>query len=217
MNSGPNPKTFMILSAVTIFAGIGATYFGFTQKVAVEGEVSALKAEVKEESEVQAELDTAKATLEECATKLKHLEQGVPEFAYIPTLMTELERTGKQHGIKVLGVRPMIKVAAPVKKSETDGEATLTTKKAYEELTIEVKGNGDYGSIMRWVNSLQQFPKIVAARAVSLSPKAEPGRGMYLDVTVELRAYVFKQPETGVSNADLSQKTASLGVNRNEG
>ena len=216
MKRGPNPKTFMLMSGGTILLGLIASHFGYSHMTEVEGEVLALRTEVKGEQEVQAELDKAKAKLDECLAKLQHLEQGIPTFAYIPTLMTELERTGKAHGIKVLGVRPVIKPVAPVAKSE-DGE-TMVAKKPYDELTIEVKGLGSYGSVMRWVNALQQFPKIVAARSVQLSPKPDPSQAAAsLDMTVELRAYVFKQPQDAVKNSSLANKSASLKVNRNEG
>ncbi|MBC8065219.1 MAG: type 4a pilus biogenesis protein PilO [Chlorobia bacterium] len=199
----------------TFVIGLGASYFGYSQVTNVQGEVSALKTEVKDEKEVQAELDKAKATLDECAVKLQHLEQGVPQLAYVPTLMTELEKAGKQFGIKVLGVRPIAKQATPTK---IEGELDAPKKKAYEEMTIEVKGIGSYGSVMRWVNALQQFPKIVAARSVTLSPKVEPGKtDLTLDVTVELRAYVFPQPQGSDIKTDLATKSASLEVKRNEG
>jgi len=200
----------------TLLLGLIASHFGYSQMSEVEGEVAALKTEVKDEREVQAELDKAKGTLDECLAKLQHLEEGIPTFAYVPTLMTELERTGKAHGIKVLGVRPVIKPVVPTLKSE-DGSTTVA-KKAYDELTIEVKGFGSYGSVMRWVNGLQQFPKIVAARSVQLAPKPDPTtKGTSLDMTVELRAYVFKQPQDAVKNSDLANKSANLKVKRNEG
>lgn len=216
MKKGPNPKAFMIMAGGTLLLGLGASYLGYSQMTEVQGEVSALKAEVKDEKEVQDELDKAKAKLDECSSKLQHLEEGIPDFAYIPTLMTELEKTGKQFGIKVLGVRPIVKQTAPIKKDDSS-DSTLPDKKAYEELAIEVKGNGSYGSIMRWVNSLQQFPKIVAARSVQLSPKADPlQKGTSLDMTVELRAYVFKQAQQA-KKSDLQNRSASLQVTRNEG
>jgi hypothetical protein len=71
---------------------------------------------------------------------------------------------------------------------------------------------------MRWVNGLQQFPKIVAARSVALSPKADPDRGGFpLDVTIELRAYVFRQPQDAIAKANLTGKSATMEVKRNEG
>jgi Tfp pilus assembly protein PilO len=213
MKRGPNAKTYMLMAIGTFVVGLGASYFGYSQMTGIQGEISALKTEVKDEKEVQNELDTAKAKLDECAAKLQHLEQGVPELAYVPTLMTELEKTGKQFGIKVLGVRPIVKTGIQV-KDQSEPKA----KKAYEELAIEVRGLGTYGSVMRWVNALQQFPKIVAARSITLAPKVEPGKSQTdLDVTVELRAYVFPQSKAQAPKADLENKEASLGVKRSEG
>ncbi len=216
MKRGPNPRTYMFMAIGTFVVGLLASYFGYNQVTSVQGDVNALKAEVKDEKEVQGELDKAKATLEECAAKLAHLEKGVPQFAYVPTLMTELEKTGKQYGLRVLGVRPVAKQLGVVKKEDFDPSAAA--KKAYEEMTIEVKGIGSYGSVMRWVNSLQQFPKIVAARSVTLAPKVEPGSDEKpLDMTVELRAYVFKEPQAGAKKGDLGSKSARLEVKPNEG
>jgi Tfp pilus assembly protein PilO len=213
MKRGPNAKTYMLMAIGTFVVGLGASYFGYSQMTGIQGEISALKTEVKDEKEVQNELDTAKAKLDECAAKLQHLEQGVPELAYVPTLMTELEKTVKQFGIKVLGVRPIVKTGIQV-KDQSEPKA----KKAYEELAIEVRGLGTYGSVMRWVNALQQFPKIVAARSITLAPKVEPGKSQTdLDVTVELRAYVFPQSKAQAPKADLENKEASLGVKRSEG
>lgn len=216
MKRGPNPRTYMFMAIGTFVAGLLASYFGYTRVTTVQGDVSALKAEVKDEKEVQAELDKAKQTLDACSAKLEHLEKNIPQFAYIPTLMTELEKTGKQYGLKVLGVRPVAKQLGIAKKEDAD--PTAAAKKAYEEMTIEVKGIGSYGSVMRWVNSLQQFPKIVAARSVTLAPKVEPGRTEKpLDMTVELRAYVFKEPGSGAKKSGLGSKSASLEVKPNEG
>jgi Tfp pilus assembly protein PilO len=213
---GPNPKTFMFMAIGTFILGLGASYMGYSQMTAAQGEIATLKGEVKDEKEVQSELDTAKAALDECSVKLQHLEQGIPELAYIPTLMTELEKTGKQFGIKVLGVRPMPKSQTAASAKQVEGGADK--KQAYEELSIEIKGIGTYGSVMRWVNSLQQFPKIVAARSVQLSPKVDPGKAQHeLDMTVELKAYVFRQPAAKAPKADLENKSASTGVKRNAG
>lgn len=215
MRKGPNPRTYMFMAIGTFMLGLGASYFGYSQVTSVQGEVNALKAEVKDEKEVQAELDKAKAKVDECASKLQHLEKGVPQFAYVPTLLTELEKTGKKYGIKVLGVRPVVKPSMGRKLEE----GATKDKKAYEEMTLEVKGIGSYGSVMRWVNSLQQFPKIVAARSVTLAPKVEPDQvgQKPLDITVELKAYVFKEPGSEMKKPGQDTKSVSLQVKPNEG
>ena len=227
MKRGPNPKTYMLMAVGTpvqredrgavgtLVLGVGASYFGYSQMSGVQGEVATLKSEVKDEKAVQQELDAAKTKLDECAVKLKHLEANVPQLAYIPTLMTELEKSGKAFGIKILGVRPMVKQTGMGKK---ESDPTTGTKKAYEEMSIEVKGLGTYGSVMRWIESLQNFPKIVAARSVQLSPKMEAGQqGTSLDMTVELRAYVFPEKKADKPAEGEASKTASREVKNHEG
>ena len=106
-------------------------------------------------------------------------------------MLSELEKLGKSSGIAVIGVRPLPKPATPGKKdSAADGE--IKKKPAYDELNIEVKGRGTYRSVLNFIESLGKFPKVVAARTVELTPKNDPGQtSSSLDVTINLRAYVF--------------------------
>ena len=211
MKRTPNPKVFMMMSLGTLVLGTAASFFAYSGMNEKAGQVAQLRTEVKDAKTVQKELDQSKVQLEECSTKLKHLEASMPDFAYIPTMLTELEKVGKENGIAVIGVRPIPKQAAPKKEGDT-GPAE---KKTYEELNIEIKGRGTYGSAMRFVQALQTFPKIVAARSVSLAPKSEPGMVATLDVTIELRAYVFK-PKDAKAEQKPTQ-TAMLEGTRHEG
>ena len=131
-----------------------------------------------------------------------HLEKCVPEFAYVPTLMTDLETIGKQNNIEVLGVRPM----PAVDKKGDKGKST--ERKSYQELKIEIKGRGTFRAVQGFLKALTTFPKIVAARTVTLAPKMEVGKtsGSKLDVVVELKTYVFPPAE------DSKQATAGKEV-----
>jgi len=216
MKQPPNPKIFMMMSLGMVVAGGIAGFFGYSGMTAKADEVHRLKSEVKDARTVQKELDDSKAQLQETSEKLKHLEASVPDFAYVPTLLTELERVGKENGIEVLGVRPVPK--PPEAKKPDDGEVSTSTvkqSKPYEELNIEIKGRGTYGDTMRFVQALQTFQKIVAARSVSLSPKTEIGQtAKILDVSIELRAYIFKPKDV---KPDAPKSTAQLEVNHHEG
>src|SRR5262249_32636476 len=127
--------------------------------------------------------------------QLSHLEQGVPEVAYVPTLLKELEKAGKAAGMDVLGVRPIPRAAsAPVRAS---GEQTKKAKKKdYTELDIQVNGRGDYKSVLTFVKAMQMFPKILSTRTVSVQPtsgqnQAKNNASPRLDVGLEFRAYLF--------------------------
>ncbi len=204
MKTSANPKLFMGLALVSVIAGSGAMYFQYNLKASAEERVAKLRKSVHEEKAILAQLETSEVKLRESAEKLNHLEKGVPGLAYIPTLLTELEQTGKQNNIEVLGVRPMPPKVDP--KAPKDP----AKKKSYEELDIEVKGRGNYRAIMTFLSALKAFPKIVAVRTTTLTPKHEINETgpPKLDVTVELRAYLF--PPTEGEKPGV-QKTAEIG------
>jgi Tfp pilus assembly protein PilO len=190
----PNPKIFMVLTGVSLLAGMGLCYMQYNALGEVNTNRERLRAEAKDEKEVQAELATAKTELAEIYTKISHLEQGVSEWAYVPTLLKELEKTGQTSGLQVLGVRPIPKTVKPtmVSKKDNPDEATIT-RKPYNEQDIEIRCRGDYRSVMNFTKALQMFPKIVAARTVSLQPKsgAQTPGSPQLEAVIELRAYLF--------------------------
>lgn len=191
---GPNPKVFLILTVLTVLAGSGLSYMQYSAYTAVKDDVQQLRANAKDPVQVQQELDEVIMRVNDTRAKLTHLEAGVPEMEYVPTLLKELEKLGKECGIEVTGVRPVPVQPKPVVKAE-NSESQKAVRKPYNELDIEVKGRGSYGSVMRFINGLTTFPKIVAARTLSMQPKVDTKNGLNaapkLDVTIELRSYLF--------------------------
>ena len=220
---GPNPKIFLILTIVTVLAGSGLSYMQYNAYSEVTADVQKLKTEAKDPAEVQLELDDMIVKLNDTRAKLTHLEASVPEMEYVPTLLKELEKLGKQCGIEVTGVRPVPLQVKPAVKAE-NSESKKAARKPYNELDIEVKGRGNYGSAMRFINGLTTFPKIVAARTVSMQPKVDAKNGVAgapkLDVTIELRSYLFPldgdkvkddpASESGEKTIDLSNRKKTV-------
>jgi Tfp pilus assembly protein PilO len=184
MKKSRAPQLFLILAAVALAAGAGGTFLQYQELSEKWDKVAELKKTSRDPKEIQAELDKTGEELSKSKTELEHLEKSVPAFAYIPTMLRELEQFGKLNAIEVLGVRPIPKQDSKDKKKK---------KQAYEEIAIEVKGRGDFKSVQQFVTALQKFPKIVGVRSVSLQPKNDPNEiaGKKLDVTIELRAYLF--------------------------
>lgn len=206
MKKAPNPKIFLILALATFVAGAGANYLAYTSLDDAQGKVKSLRSQVKPTSEVQSELEKSNKDLADTTSQLKFLEAGVPDFAYVPTMLAQLEQFGKQNGIEVTGVRPGPPPAANLKAGDKP------ERKAYDELIIEVKGHGKYGDVMKFVNALHTFPKIIATRSISMTPKIDlnhTGTGG-LDVTIELKAFVFAQAAAPVAG-DGDTKPATTG------
>lgn len=212
MKKGPNPKIFVVLSLAAIVVGGAASFWSYNSLTDAKAHLAKLQADSKDEKHLQADLEKSKVSLDETTVKLQHLEQGVPSFAYVPTMLSELEKTGKSSGIDVIGVRPVVKPASAPKKDSEGGEQT-PRRKAYEELDIEVKGRGSYRSVMNFIYALGKFPKVVAARTVDLTPKVELGQSTgTLDVTISLRAYIFAQKDEAAA-----KRTAAIAGVTHEG
>ena len=191
-----SPKTFFFAAGLVAVLGAGAMYMAYSNLGEMDAKVASLRKEARDEKEVQAQLEKTGVAIEGLRKKLNHLEEGVPQFAYIPTMTRELESAGRARGIEVLGVRPM-----PTQETKKD-DGERPERKAYQELTIQVKGRGSYGSVMRFVQSLTRFPKIVEVRMLTLSPKidsAAPLASPQLDADIELRAYAFKDDAPAAS------------------
>lgn len=210
MKNGPNASLFMILAGAAFVFGTGAVFFQYNSLSGQKAAAAELRQKIRDEGATKLQLEEGSKKLQESTDRLRHLEEGLPDLAYIPTMLTELERVGRESGIVVLGIRPMPKPAEPPKK---DGSAPK--KKDYQELGIEVKGRGQYSAVATFLETLQQFPKIVAVRTVTLQPKRDlstPNGGPpVLDVTVEIRAFVFSNPiqkpeESGTPTAKADRR-----------
>lgn len=216
MKKRPNPKVYLMLMLLTLVVGAGLSYMQFSSLQEVSAKVDRLKKEAKDEREVQAELDAINATLDETNTKLIHLEKGVSEVAYVPTLLKELESVGNKAGLEVLGVRPMPKVAKPMMRT-TSADDKPKVRKPYTEMDIEVRGKGDYRAVMNFLRALQMFPKIIAARTVSVQPKngvreEDRQKPPVLEVTLELRSYLFAPDRKAKEEAEgeVEEKTINV-------
>lgn len=197
MKKPTNPKVFGILAGAAFVVGGALCYLQYNQLSDQQARVEKLKKDVRTESSLRKDLADAETKLADCKTTLQHLEQGVPEAAYVPTLLKDLEEAGKRHDLTVTGVRPVAPDKKPNPAADAGAAGTADTK-AYDELNIDVKATGPYANVIDFVKELNTFPKIVAARAVSLTPVSSTnGKKGDLDIEIDLRAYVFKsKPQT---------------------
>jgi Tfp pilus assembly protein PilO len=207
MKRAPNMKIVTAITVVACVGGIGACFYQYSALNDATARVDSIQKKSKSEKTLQAQALRTANQLKGCSDRLAHLEQSVPEFAYVPTLMKELENVGKQNGIEVLGVRPI----QPKDKKEDKNKAT--DKKPYQELKIEVKGRGNYRSVAAFIKALKTFPKIVAVKSLTLTPKPETNAKApsKLDVVVELKTYVFQPAESSSTKTAGNERTIKNG------
>lgn len=202
----PNdPRIYIALAVVGILGGGGLLYMQYSANTELQDKVHVLEGQVRAQKDLPAQLEVSKRKLDVTRSQLAHLERNVPDFAYVPTMLKELEALGKQSGLLVIGVRPIPK-SDQAKADDAKGEA-----KPYDEMEISVTCRGGYAGIQRFVRALNNFPKVVGTRAISIEPKKDPLRPKDekppLEVTARLRAYLFRDPNGRDPNTFSSNKT----------
>jgi Tfp pilus assembly protein PilO len=192
VNASPNPTIFAALAAAGLVIGAGVTFWQYGQMSDHAGRIAILRGEVQDEGKMRERLVKVEEDLSTSSRKLHHLELGVPTDEYVPTLLKELETTGRQSFIDVLGVRPLPKRQEPARSTQDKDGAGRPARKAYDELDIEVSGAGSYAAVSRFLDALQTFPKIAEVRSVTLTPeRGAVGVSPKLNVTIQIRAFVF--------------------------
>jgi Tfp pilus assembly protein PilO len=204
------PKSFYALTVVVVAAGAGLMWMTNSSISSQVSHIETLKKEVRDEKTVLKELDESKKKVEDLKFKLVHLEAGVQDFAYIPTMLKELEQFGKKNNLDITQVKPLITPTTPGKDKEDEKR-----KSAYQELNISVKGRGTYENSLKFLEAIKVFPKIVAVRTVSLSPHLENTTKKYgkpvLELELELRAYAFKDDKKDTKETKTAAATTDGG------
>lgn len=199
MRKAPNPKFFMLLTGVAIIGGIALCMFQYSSLQNTKEAVAKLKHDALDQTSLEMQLKDSESKLQQCSAQLNHLEKGVPELDYVPTMLKELESIGKENGLDVLGVKP---VPPPAKDPN---HPKPEDKKQYTALDIEVTCRGDYSAVRRFARALQSFPKIVAARTISMTPKQDlkvaNAGPPNLDITIDLRSYLFPPDRSEMKQA----------------
>ncbi|MDO8586539.1 MAG: type 4a pilus biogenesis protein PilO [Armatimonadota bacterium] len=217
-----NAKSLVILIAVAtaLFAANLAVYVISSGSLnQARGQLKAREDQVENSKRVATRLQESEHSYLEVAERLGALERSVSEKAYVPTLLKQLENTGKSVRLDVVGVRPIINPAdgAPVPNrsmGQTDPEqesgkpATPAAKKEppkpYDTLQIDIQVQGTYWNTLRFLDELTRFPKVIAVNSVQITPNgavmSQPerrsGRNRYafspgLNVTLGVSAFVF--------------------------
>lgn len=204
-----NPKVFGAMTVFALLIGGTATYLQYRVANKATAKIAALQAETPSDEELQRSLAQSTRTLAEYQDTVEHLEAGVPDVAYVPTLLKELEEVGESNNIKVTGVRP---VAAVFMSRIEDG--ALNKKKAYEEIEIEVKGRGRYEDVKQFLDDLHEFPKVIAVKTVRIEPQREMGDqgAPVVEATVNVVLYVFPFDFVRASAKSNKKKAKADGV-----
>jgi len=226
MRAGPDRKVVFALVAIAALCviGLGATLY--RGKVA---QLSRLHDELEDKREKLASLHdkiTRQPELEAkftgLQTRLMVLEPGLPNSAYMPTFLRQIEGLAVATHNRIIMIRPKESneskgasnvtinnetgevVAAPApggdKKdaSASSSGAKKTPKLPYDRMDIEVKVRGSYWTVLNFLDELQKFPKMIAVNDIAFTPERTgaaaqaQGTGADLSATLALTAVIAK-------------------------
>ena len=227
MTAGADRKVvFALLAIATLcLVGLGGTVYRAKadqlkrmQRQLAEKEVSL--SEIKRKVANQPQLEEKYRQLQ---SRLSVLEPSLPDSAYIPTFLRQIEglATGTNNAIIMIRPKPAAPgrkggAASPVINNETgeiveQAEAPdakgapkagekQRAKLPYDYAPIELKVSGTYWTVIDFLSELQRFPKMIAVNDVGFSPeqsKAASQSSPRLLTTVNLTAVVTKGAKDG--------------------
>jgi Tfp pilus assembly protein PilO len=220
MNPGGDRKIVFALLGIAVLCliGLGGTLY---------------HAKAEQLKQLQQDLTKGQTELEEMRTKVKQLPQledhyqdlnarlavlepNLPNAAYIPTFLRQIEglATGTKNQIILIRPKPAVKKTAADKAVKVNDETGEVTKEdapsdssaagaqkpeepelPYDFVPIELKVQGTYWTVISFLSDLQQFPKMIAVNDISFSPNqadASSGKSPDLTASMELTAVVTK-------------------------
>jgi Tfp pilus assembly protein PilO len=189
-------------------------------------ELSTQENQVDNSRKVVEKLDTTERQFKALECQLTMLETSVSKAAYIPTLLKQLENSGKSVHLRVIGVRPEKAQPAPPpvvasgnSEGSTDENAppkTAAVKKktpTYDALKIDIEVEGSYWNTMMFLQKLTLFPKIVAVDSIQINPNSLLNKAKVspnLSVQLSVRAFVFPE-DAGVTPSATTRRARPAG------
>jgi len=223
MSGGGDRKIVLALLGVGILCLIGLGGSLYHSKAAElkdrEQALASKQQELEEMKRKVTELPQLEDRYQELRTRLAVLEPALPDSAYIPTFLRQIESLaiGTQNNILLIRPKPAVKRSAAdaaVKINDETGEI-IDNKKAggteaasappelpYDFVPIELRVQGTYWTVIAFLDQLQRFPKMIAVNDISFSPSqagTDSERSPKLTAAMELTAVVMKGGSDGKS------------------
>ena len=212
MSAGGDRKVVFALLGIAVLCLIGlggSLYHAKTSELSkLKGQLEAKESQLTEVREKLTELPQYEAQYGRLQARLSVLEPSLPDSAYIPTFLRQIEglATGTQNRILTIRPKPAIqRTAAPtttindetgeIVKIEGEAAAPEPAPLPYDFVPIELRLEGTYWTAIDFLAELQKFPKMIAVNDVSFVPdqsRLGAGQSQRLTATMDLTAVVTK-------------------------
>jgi len=200
--------------AVLCLIGLGASlYHGKTADLAKLNQQLAKKEQQLEQAEAKlTELPELESEFSSLLSRLSMLEPALPDSAYIPTFLRQIEGLATKTHNQILMIRPKPASSASgaqapkatindetgeilEKKGEAAGRSAAQTSTPYDQIPIELRLQGSYWTVIDFLSELQRFPKMIAVNDVGFDPTGGLSQqpSPQLTVTMALTAVATKK------------------------
>lgn len=213
--SAPKPAAKRLIpillgAAGVVLLGGGGILVGLNSKLTtLQTSAQQKDAEVSSSEQIahryQATLDNYNQT----QAHIQYLESSVPDRAYVPTLLAQVQALAAQTHLSVAAIRPTTSApAAPPTPAPTSSDSgsvpSASVKKSapppYDTMDVAVDVAGSYADTSMFLYSLTRFPKIVSVDSVQMHPGAAPKGGPALITTnLKLTAFMFHDADAAAA------------------
>lgn len=205
----------LIIAGVAILGGGGLLWSMQSSKISrLDNEYKGL---VQENEALGIELQRKSAEdekLKSLNAVLRELDSNLADYRYVPTYLRQMQKAALETGNDIMSirldtVRPLDPNAGPLKSEEQgkdNGNASPAPKPApatasniWQVQSIPLDIQGTYPSVVRFLERLSRFPKLIYVRSINLSPI--DGKDGSIRVTARLETYAviapsqYKKPE----------------------
>jgi len=217
MKVKPTKALIALLASVlflTLAGGLGLIAYQRHSLAATHQKLTDLQHEVAAGDNIRNRLAASEEALRADQLSLRNLELALPTYAYVPTLLAQLENLAQTTGNQVQGVRPeplkeepkarlRRRKAPDPENAEPESEAGKKPKGPYEMLPITIGLVGDYASVQDLIERLTHFPKILAVQQIEVKPHRDSsaatrvqGTRSLLDVKLRVNAFILDDGST---------------------
>jgi Tfp pilus assembly protein PilO len=200
-------ERLLLIIGLVVISFVGFFYLIYTPKQAEYRQLSETlsdRAAQLERMELTARLgERLEAEFAELQTFIAAVESKLPTSKDVPLLLVQLERTTRAVGINLLSIKPGgletvqegaapaparagARAAAPRPGTRAPAPAAAG---AYNRFPIKLTMEATYAQVLRLMSVLQDFPRLIVVKRVTVAPKAVPK----LSVDLDVETYVLRK------------------------
>lgn len=195
-----NVALFVIIAIAAVILAGGL--LGLQQQTSINAKLKDdLQVKNAQKQDIEAQLRMEPQRIRErnaLKSQLSTLDGVLVDYTYIPTYLTQLQKTAKDTGntlrvIAPLEPRPFDPTGSPIVKGKAGKPSPRGDKSAsgYWTMQINLTVESDYVSVLKFLDALRTFPKLVYVRTVSLQPAGRDGSNR---VTANIETYAIITP-----------------------